>query len=253
MINYFIRTVCIFILVTGILFHSIGCKLIELDDPETLTITDVIKIETTSSQVNANGVDKVTIIATLLGDTPDGQNVIFTTDAGTFASIPGSGTTSENQQQIEIKAVGKTAEVYLVSSIEVKEANVSASIEGYTVFTTIKFVRFYPERMYLTSNMSRLKADGQSTATLTATLIPPDNKGTVSKGTRVIFDAIDLDTNAPVPQLHREALSDENGQAAAQFASQQAGVMQITCSIDKRPDITPATFVIEFYEEDDNG
>lgn len=251
MVNYSIRVFFIFILFTGFLFYSAGCKYTKLDDPGSLIIGDVLSIKPGSNQVKANGVDKVKITATLEGDTPDGKEVVFKTDTGTFASIPGTEGTSSSQQQIEIKAVNKQAEVFLVSSIEVKNANISASVENFTVFTIIEFVRVFPVRIYLTSNVTVAKANGQDTATLTAALIPPENKGTVSKGARVLFDAIDLNTGAAVPQLHREALSDKNGKATAQFTCQQPGRMQITCKIEGASDIDHNAVIVNFIEEEE--
>jgi hypothetical protein len=246
-----IKIYIIFIVIAVSLFCFSGCKVVELDDPGSLTIEDLIQVTPESTTVNANGVDRVKITATLKGDTPDGKKIIFKTDCGTFASIPEGAATSNNQQQIEINAVGKKAEVSIISSTDVKKVvTVSASVEGFTAFTSVEFVRVFPARIFLTSNVTLLKANGQDTATITATLVPPDNIGTVSKGARVIFDAIDKETGVVVSQLHREALSDSNGKASANFTSQQPGLMEITCSIEGQSEKSDP-LLIEFYEEEE--
>jgi len=245
----------VLVVVSGFLFYSSGCKEMDLEDPELYNLGDIIKIIAQSDSVNANGVDHIKITAVLSGDTPDGKKIVFTTDYGTFAGIPADGSTSNNKQQAEITAIGRKAEVDLISSIEeIEKVTVSASVEGYADSTEVKFERVYPERIFITTNVTRLLADGQNTATLTANLVPPGNKGTVSKDARVIFDAIDKNTGAAVPHLHREALSDAGGKAIASFVSQQPGVMEISCKVDGLDDKV-ATITIEFYEdkEDDES
>jgi hypothetical protein len=240
MLNKNIRFYCIYIFLAGLFFYSPGCKTVELDEPGSLNSGDIIKVEAALTKVNANGVDRVKITATLMGNTPDGK-IAFKTDYGTFAG--------NNQQQYDVTTIGHKAEVFLISSTDaIKEVTVTASIESITATTIIEFERVFPVRIYLTGNVTRLKADGKSTANITATLVPPENRGTVSKGARVIFDAIDTETGASVPQLHREALSDAEGKASVAFVSHQPGLMEITCRIDDLPDVT-ATFFIEFYEE----
>lgn len=241
MLNNNIRIYFTFVFLVGFLFYSPGCKTVKLDEPGSLNTDDIIQVDAVPATVNANGVDRVKITATLLGDSPDGK-IVFKTDFGTFAG--------NNQQQFETATVGHQAEVFLISSIDViKEVTVTASIESITASTIVEFIRVLPVRIFLTSNVTRLKADGNSTATITATLVPPENIGIVSKGARVIFDAIDAETGAAVPQLYREALSGAEGKASAAFVSHQPGLMEITCRVDGLADVT-ATFLIEFYEED---
>jgi hypothetical protein len=244
-----IQIYLVLVVVTGFLLYSSGCKQMKLEDPELYNLGDLIKILAHSDSVQANGVDRIKISAELSVDTPDGKKIVFTTDHGTFAGIPAGGSTSNNKQQAEITAIGRIAEVELVSSIEVIEkVTVSASVEDYADTTEVEFTRAYPDRIFITTNVTRLLADGQNTATLTANLVPPENKGKVSNGARVIFDAIDKNTGAAVPHLHREALSDAGGKAIASFVSQQPGVMEISCRVEGLADKV-ATITIEFYEE----
>ena len=229
-----------------LLFMVGGCKVLELEDPDSLTVEDVIEISAASEQVNANGVDGVSITATLMGDTPDGQNIVFRTDTGTF-----SGSNSSNPQEINLNAAGRKAEVFLISSTDVKEkVTVSASVSDYTDSTSIRFVRVFPVRIYLTGNVTQLPADGQNTAVLTAILVPPEDKGAVSKGARVIFEAVDANTGAAVAHLYREALSivsGGQGMASVNMTSQQPGLMQITCRVEDAPNVT-ATYLLEFVD-----
>lgn len=233
----------IWLIFAGLSLFLPACELTDdgLFDPEQFSIDDVIEIKTEPSTILANGVDRTLVTATLKGHTPDGLEIEFETDGGTFASVVDDGTNSQNQQEIAVKASGKQAQVFLISSIEVTKTTVSATVKaldasaddtGFTVFSTISFTRANPDRIILSSNLRKQKADGQSVVEVTADLISPDNAGTVSKDTRIIFQVADASTGAAVPELRSEALSDASGKAKVQLSSRQARIVRITASVE---------------------
>jgi hypothetical protein len=224
-----------------------GCKKFELDDPNGLDISDVISIDASPGELKANGVDMLKVVATLQGDTPDGQEVTFKTDSGKFASLPTSGTSNKNPQEIKIKTAGRVAEAYLISSTEVKTAILSASVGDFITYTTVEFIRVLPESIMLTSDRITLDADGKSTANLTAILRPPDNIGIVSENTIIIFKATDNETGSEAPLLYREEKSDSTGKCKTSLISNQTGVFKITCFAEEAETVF-SSIIITFVD-----
>lgn len=226
-----------------------------LEDPGNLSPDKIIDIQPESrfrrspGTLKANGVDRLTIKAILKDDTPEGSDITFRTDAGTFAGVPPVTTSSNNPQELTVKAAGRQASVTLISSTQVVEATVSASVGDFTASTMILFIRVDPVRLTLESNTTRLMADGNDTATLTATLIPPqengEESGTVSELTRIIFTAEIEGTNTTVETLRREAQSDAMGQATTTLVGRQKGLIRITATVDGLSDVK-ATVLLEF-------
>lgn len=220
-------------LLVGVLVLLPAC---ELQNPDALTLNDVITIELPegTTSLKANGVAKVAITATLQGDTPANSDITFRTDAGTFASIPPE--TTSNPQEITVKAAGRQVTVFLVSSTKVIEATVSASVGDFTAFTMVPFDRVNPARLVLMSNTTSLMADGNDTAMLTVMLIPPEETGeetgTVSEGTRVLFEATFEGTTTTLQDLDREALSNDIGIATTPLVGRQQGSIRITATVE---------------------
>jgi hypothetical protein len=186
-----------------------GCKVFELDDPDSFDISDVISIAASAETLRANGVDKLTVTATLLGDTADGLEIVFTTDAGRFAGLPTEGSADKEIQEVKVTAVGRIAEVDLISSTKAEIATVSATVTAtknsiiynYQQSTNVRFEPFLPGDIYLAADKSIIKNDGTETVTLTAHLRAPKGIGTVTENTRVIFEAVHVQTGTEMPHL----------------------------------------------------
>lgn len=222
-----------------------NCK---LSDPDSLTLDQIMVFsdDLKDASLYANGVNRLKISIILVGDTPDQQVVTFKTDAGNFSSNPANITPDKKVQEISIKAAGRIAEVFLISSIKVENATVSASINNFTIFTIIPFLRYYPARIILSSNSTRLKPDGNDTAQLTVELIPPNDVGKVSEGTRIIFTAEDVESGKTLPELYRESLS-EGGFARTAITGRVKGLVRITAVVADLRNIS-ASILLEFAE-----
>jgi len=242
-----ISRICLLLLALS-LSSLISCA---LDDPTGLRLHDVITITAESDVVSlkADGVDRMLLTAQLMGETPDGSEVTFMTDAGRFAGISSATKTEDNLQQLKVKAVGRQASVYLISGTRVADATVSAKVGEYTAVTTVGFTRVDPARLVLESNTAKLKADGNDMASLTVTLVAPEvggeESGVVTEQTRVKFTAKIEGTNTSVDALRREAVSGSNGKATTTLVGRQAGVMRITATVDGLPEISDSV-LLEF-------
>ena len=111
----------------------------------------------------------------------------------------------------------------------------------------VKICQTFDARLVLEHNF--VDADGNDTATLTATLSPRqaigEESGTVSELTRILFKATIDGTNTAVDALDREAVSDATGKAITTLVGRTPGLIRITATVDGLPNITD-TVLIEF-------
>jgi hypothetical protein len=217
-----------------------------LDDPTQVKIDQIITLTAEKSSLAANGVDRCLIRADLKGDTPDGQSVIFRTDAGTFSGAPAGVQAGQNGSEMTVKANAMTASVYLISSTQETQATVFVSVGAYSEKAAISFVRVAPERIVLTSNRTRIAADGNQTATLTASLVPVNNIGTVTERTRILFRAENEATGQRMPTLDREANSDNQGNAVVSLVGIEKAIVRMIGKVDKVNSLAD-TLSLEFY------
>lgn len=225
----------VIIIVTCLCFSC--CKLFNLDDPSSISLNDIFILSASPDIIYANGYDRAKIMVSLVGDTKDGKKVTIKTDNGRFSSLPYGIDDKARSQTIEVNAINRKAEVYLISSTKVGAANVSASIEGFTQCASISFARYYPQRIKLSATSYELKANGNDTATLNVSLITKDDIGITSEGTRIILSALDLATMQDVKELYRETVSNERGEATFSICGRRTGLIKLTAYLYDYPQI----------------
>ncbi|MFV1884991.1 MAG: hypothetical protein ACMZ7B_10925 [Balneola sp.] len=223
----------------------------ELENPSSITLDEIIKIESAATEIFANGVSTVTITATLEGETPNGETITLKTDNGTFVGQePNS--SNNNGTELSIKAAPRLIQADLKSSTEVGEVTISATVGEYIAFTKVNFTRENPNRIFLESSATTLRANGNDAITLTANLIAPQDGngqiGTVSQGTRVLFLAKLDSTGSDLLALRRESLSNSSGKATAQLVGRTTGLVRIIATVENLPQVRDSIYV-DFVDE----
>jgi hypothetical protein len=231
-------------LIILLVFVLVQCN---LEDPTKLAVEDLFVIDANPASVYANGLDRSKITLTLLGNPKSGLKVSFKTDFGRFSSLPYGIDEKSKSQAIEITAVNQVVDVFLVAGTKVGIATLSATIEGFSQSIDLPFLRYYPQRIKLSSNSYRLKSNGNDTAELTVQLIPQNEGAVVSEGTRIYIEAMDTATNQKKQELYREALSTANGEVKFSLSGRSIGNFKITAHVFNYPEIADS-LEIEFYE-----
>jgi hypothetical protein len=223
------------VLVFSLAAAVFGCN---LEDPNGLSVDDMFSVSVEPRQISADGVSSAVVTITLRGDTPSGVEVLLRTDMGRFGSLPPeSGGDATESQEFTIKITARSDQVALISGTKAGTAFISASIDDFTQFDTTTFTRVHPEQLKLTSNRSVADANGADRVTLTAKLHPSGYRGTVTEGTKVLFEARDTMTGLAIPELQREADSDGNGDAQAELFSSTSGHFEITAFVESDPSV----------------
>jgi hypothetical protein len=203
-----------------------------------------IRLAEPSRAVLADGRDRTEVIVELGPDTPSSSVVELRTDWGTFAGVAGA---PDDRQELTANAGGRILRAFLVSEPRAADARVVASVGGYEVTLDVPVRRADPARLVLTANRLRLDADGNETATLTATLFTGSGLGTVTEETRVFFRALDDPSGSARPELDRESLSDDSGRAIADLVTTQPGTYRIVATAENQPSATDTLTVV--FEE----
>jgi hypothetical protein len=206
-----------------------------LDDPTSITGADVLVVDVASSTAPADGHTRVSVTATLLGDTPTGTELTFMTDAGTFIGATGS-----NGQELKLKTPSRMAQAVLLVGVDPGVATVSASAGGFVVRDTFELTPVAPQSIELTIDVARVPANGQTAVTLTARALRAKTGEHVSRGMRVRFDV--TQEGAPVPELSGSAETDAAGIANRRLVSRVAGVFRVIAAVGMVAD----TLLVEF-------
>lgn len=154
----------------------------DLTDPSDIVPVDVLTVEIMEESALANGVARVPVVVTLIGDTPTGAEVTVSTDAGSF-----SGADRATPQTIRRKIPGRTLDFTLISPVRSGVATVTATTSGFSVLDEITFLHAPAEWLELTTSQTSASANGVATIDLTAHLFRSSGEGVPSAGTRVGF------------------------------------------------------------------
>jgi hypothetical protein len=164
--------------ISGVGLFGLGCT---LDDPSTLTASQVFSVTIAKPTLSADSISRTNIEVQMSGETKDDAEVTFQTDKGRFlgadASKPG---------ELKIKASARTATAVFVANAQAGEANLAITVGGILRDTSITLSPSRPTKILLSASQLTAKADGVQTITFTASLVRSD-LGAVSQGTRVDF------------------------------------------------------------------
>ncbi len=161
----------------------------QLEDPQAGLITeDIIDLAAADSVILADG-ESLVVLTSILGPGADPNlDVTFSANAGSFETSTGP------QSSFTRRASGREAEAILVAGTQVSpRVRIGASVSGteanenYTFKDEeiIRFARAYPERLELALS----EAEVQATSGVTLSLELGRQRGTVSDGTEVLFQA----------------------------------------------------------------
>jgi hypothetical protein len=210
-----------------------------LQDPTAFTAAGAISLTASADTAAADGISRTTIVAELLGDTPTGTELVFETDAGTFA-----GAQAATPRQVKLKTVGRTAEVVHIAGVDPGVATLTLVAGGFTVQDAIVLYPAAAASIELGSDLLRAPANGVNGITLTARARRPPGQGTVSRGTRVRF-AFTLN-GLPAPNLESTVETDEHGVASRSLVTRTPGAYRVISSAGLVAD----TVVLEFTPEE---
>lgn len=221
------------IILIAIVAATAGCTDLSthLDDPGSLTIDQIIRVETSKTEMLANGLERSRITAYLLGDTPDNLEIIFRASGGRFSGLPGSGSLDGNQQEFRVNAVNREASVDLIAGTESKVVTVTAWVDKFGDRVDINLLPSLPQEIELSADRTVVDADGNATVSLTAALLRIDRRERVSDGTRILFEAFDDTTRATIRQLRRSATS-SNGSATVSVVGNEARGVKFIARVD---------------------
>jgi hypothetical protein len=177
------------IMVLPVLLFLTGC---ELQNPEVgVSVDDIITLnleDENTTSILADGRARITFVANLGALADANQEIVFNTEAGTFAEAAGS-----EQNTFTIKASGKEARATLISNTTVaEEVIVTASVGDFITSRVIEFSRALPDDMTLTASSLNFDANGSDLTTLTVELFR--NEGSPSDNARIDIETTPLDT-----------------------------------------------------------
>ena len=208
-----------------------------LDDPTAVSGADVMRLDVArAGDVLATGAARVPVTVTLLGDTPTGTEVTLRTDDGSWV-----GASTSNPKELKLKSPSRVVQATMIAGIDPGVATISAEAGGFVVSDTITLRPAPPDTLELTSDVSRVPANGQSVATLTARLLRAVGSGVPSRGTRVHFD-VSL-AGVLVPDLSSTVDSDSTGYARRTLATRTPGSYRIVARAGTVADTLTLEFV----------
>lgn len=153
-----------------------GCAVDPTLDP--ISVSDIISFDPSSASGLSIPADGVTTIPIKVNIVADGdQKVTFTTEQGSFQ---GTGASS-NKKTIDVTTEAKSASATLIADQTLNDAvavtaSVTKDAKTYTTTTYVKFTESYPESIVLTSDKNVIKADQNTTATITVNVLKTANK-----------------------------------------------------------------------------
>jgi hypothetical protein len=163
-----------------------------LDDPTSVIGSSVLVVDVQSDAAPADGSARLSIHVDLLGDTPTGTEVTLTTDAGSFAGAP-----SSSPRELKVKSPSRGIDATLIAGVDPMTATVRAAVGGFVVSDTVQLVQATPQLMELTTDVSKVQANGQTAITLSARARRTAINQRVSRGTRVQFTISENGRDAP--------------------------------------------------------
>lgn len=198
-----------------------GC---DLEDPlADVDCNEIFRLEADKTSFLANGLDKITITATLSGKAKPALRVAFQTDYGIFE---GSG----NQPSVELTTIDRKASVVLKSTNTVEsDITVSVEIEGMCrQFLSFSSEPALPDFIVFQSDRLEISANRSERAFLNVDLFRNPGRGVVSEMMRVDFESRPLDgSNARAD--HPEFAFSSNGAVSIDLrsATDTSGMVRI--------------------------
>ena len=170
-----------------LLLMNAGCKKIEFDleHPENFDINGIITLKTIPDSIgpiSADGISEVTFQAVI--DPNSSEKVItFSATSGTFI-----GAQNTNKIAVPINNNG-FAEAELRVGTRPGEVEVTASVLNFRAIVVLELDRAYADNLSGDSSTPSVKTDGSIMAVIKALLSRGENRGAVSVGTTVTFQA----------------------------------------------------------------
>jgi adhesin/invasin len=179
----------------------------DLTGTVTITVTppgaDLVEVEAQSSTLDADGIDRTLITATVTagGSPVENLEIDFTTTAGTVCVNPAPGPLPGDCSATQVPDVltdfeGK-ARIILQASTNLETATVEAVTPDFvTGSDTVTFIAGPPAIITLQANPTNLQADGSSTSDVTALVTDADGH-LVADGTEITFSVTAGDGSFP--------------------------------------------------------
>jgi hypothetical protein len=183
----------------------------------------IITLSPSSASAPADGVTLTRITARIAAGLPSGKRTVtFSVTPNTVTISPSSQTAdSGNQVFADITSLKVTGPV-----------RITATVDNTTAQTTVQLVPALPDRIIMTSAAPTVAPTATDSVQITATL--QREVGTVTQGTNVVFEALDV-TGSKVGSFAQNSVTDANGVATALFFPGLAatpGPVTITAKVD---------------------
>ena len=174
-----------------------------------MAASNVLSINLGSTEAPADGATVTNVVARIASAIIQGERTVtFSTTAGTLGG--------PTAQSLTVRAgTDDTAAVGLISPRETGTAVVTASVNDVSVRATVEFVQALPDSGSLSSSSLRLAATFSTRAFLTMRLFR--ETGTVTRGTEVVFEAVDESSQQAFGFFSAVTPTDLSGVATAEF------------------------------------
>ena len=148
------------------------------------------------SSIPADGVSKQLITIEIPSNTTDANNSIsLTTTKGLF-DVVNKNTTIVSAQNVMINStLHKIASIYLISSNEIGDAFVTASIKNYSQIDTIYFTNAYAEQIKISVDKLNFQLNNTGEVTVSVKINRLPGNGTPSSSQNINLIAIDSTQN----------------------------------------------------------
>lgn len=200
-----------------------------LEDPKEGVNTGDIIEWTDGSEVSvlANGIDRAELSIKLKNTDPN-LNITFKTDQGFFSGER----VTEKPREVTLRASGRGASVSLNSDLLANDfVVVQASVGGFRIERTVKFLPSYPSNMIVTAEYDTLLANQANTLRISFSLFRPGGQGKVSDGLRIELSQIKLEGNGVLVLPTFVETSGEEATILVRSATKNKGKVKIKATI----------------------
>jgi hypothetical protein len=176
---------------------------------ERVSASSVLILNLGATEAPADGATVTGVVARIASAAIQGERTVtFTTTAGTLGG--------SSAQSLSVRAsTDDLAAVDLVSPRETGSALVTATLNDVTARATVTFVAALPDSASLSSSSFRLPAAFSTRTFLTMRLFR--EVGTVTRGTEVVFEAVDASSERSFGFWSAVTPTDASGVATAEF------------------------------------
>jgi len=214
-----------------------------LKNPSDFRIENVFDVSISPDTLPADGYTRSVIAIELRDDTPSNVELTIKADKGTLAGF-GESAPDNQSSEATFNIPARTASVKLISGTEAGIGTLLFTIGDFSIARDIALTRVLPEVLTLTADRTTADANGTDRIALSAALRLNDELRTVTRDTRVVFEARSLSTGLTVDALEREALSDTLSIAKAEIVSSTADTLYIIARAAQDPAIRDSVLVV---------